>query len=229
MLKGESRFHISTFPGDWTQVLHDRKKWVDQWTSGTVYECSEIAGSPQYWLLGGKRVDHWNSGTVYECSEIAGSPQGSPPMQPTISVVKEDLQQAWNTGQKSCVRSSGIITLSAWRSSGGLGKDRLRQGHNDQSHQDHRCTDTMLTGESRFHISTPLGIEPGSFTTGRNGWTTGQVELCMNAVRLQALHSIGYWAAYALIWFGSCDLPCTPRVAAPPPTAPTPASGSFSL
>ncbi len=23
-------------------------------------------------------MDHWTSGTVYECSEIAGSPQGSP-------------------------------------------------------------------------------------------------------------------------------------------------------
>jgi hypothetical protein len=23
-----------------------------------------------------KQVDHWTSGTVYECSEIAGSPQG---------------------------------------------------------------------------------------------------------------------------------------------------------
>ncbi len=25
-----------------------------------------------------KRVDHWTSGSVYECSEIAGYPQGSP-------------------------------------------------------------------------------------------------------------------------------------------------------
>jgi hypothetical protein len=48
----------------------------------------------------------------------------------------------------------------------------------------------MLTGESRFHISTPLGIEPGSLMTGSKGWTTGPVELCLNAVRLQALHSM---------------------------------------
>ncbi len=26
-------------------------------------------------MTGSKRVDHWTSGTVYECSEIAGSPQ----------------------------------------------------------------------------------------------------------------------------------------------------------
>jgi hypothetical protein len=30
-------------------------------------------------MMGSKRVDHWTSGTVYECSEIAGSPQGFPP------------------------------------------------------------------------------------------------------------------------------------------------------
>jgi hypothetical protein len=30
-------------------------------------------------MTGSKRVDHWTSGTVYEGNEIAGSPQGSPP------------------------------------------------------------------------------------------------------------------------------------------------------
>jgi hypothetical protein len=30
-------------------------------------------------MMGSKQVDHWASGTVYECSEIAGSPQGAPP------------------------------------------------------------------------------------------------------------------------------------------------------
>jgi hypothetical protein len=30
-------------------------------------------------MMGSKQVDHWTSGTVYECSEIAGSGQGSPP------------------------------------------------------------------------------------------------------------------------------------------------------
>jgi hypothetical protein len=43
---------------------------------------------------------------------------------------------------------------------------RLRQGHNDQSSWGHQCSETMLTGESRFHTSTPLGIEPGSLMTG---------------------------------------------------------------
>ncbi len=30
-------------------------------------------------MMGSKQVDHWSSGTVYKCNEIAGSPQGSPP------------------------------------------------------------------------------------------------------------------------------------------------------
>jgi hypothetical protein len=80
-------------------------KRVDHWTSGTVYESSEIAGStqgsnpvadcvsceagrrtavsvstplgiePRSLMTGSKRVDHWTSGSVYECSEIAGSLQ----------------------------------------------------------------------------------------------------------------------------------------------------------
>jgi hypothetical protein len=51
-----------------------------------------------------------------------------------------------------------------------------------------QCSETMLTGESQFHISTPLGIESGSLMTGSkqvDHWTSG---LCMNEVRLQVLH-----------------------------------------
>jgi hypothetical protein len=39
----------------------------------------------------------------------------------------------------------------------------------------------MLLGESRFHISTPLGIEPGSLITGSkrvDHWTSGAVYKC---------------------------------------------------
>jgi hypothetical protein len=58
-----------------------------------------------------------------ECSEIAGSPQGSP-QQPTMLVVKLEGGPAASRkpGQKSCVRSSGIITVSARRPSDGLGR-----------------------------------------------------------------------------------------------------------
>jgi hypothetical protein len=58
---------------------------------------------------------------------------------------------------------------------------RLRQGHNDQSCQDHQCSETTLTGESRFHIRTPLGIETGSLITGSkrvDHWTSLTVYEC---------------------------------------------------
>ncbi len=50
------------------------------------------------------------------------------------------------------------------------------------------CSEKMLTGESRFHISTPLGIEPGSLKTGSkrvDHWTCGTVYECK---RLQGLN-----------------------------------------
>jgi hypothetical protein len=33
---------------------------------------------PRSLMTGNKQVDHWTSGTVCECREIAGSPPGSP-------------------------------------------------------------------------------------------------------------------------------------------------------
>ncbi len=106
-----------------------------------------------------KQVVHWTSETWWDWDEIAGSIQGSP-QEPTPSVVKLEGGSAasMKPGQKSCVRSSGIITLSAQGPSDGLGRALLRRGHNDQSCQGHQCSETMLTGESRFHISTPLRI-----------------------------------------------------------------------
>jgi hypothetical protein len=41
-------FHISTPLGFEPGSLMTGSKRVDHWTSGTVYECREIAGSPQY-------------------------------------------------------------------------------------------------------------------------------------------------------------------------------------
>jgi hypothetical protein len=69
-------------------------------------------------MTGSKRVNHWTSGTVCVCSEISGSPKGSP-QEPTMSVVKPEGGPAASVklGQKSCERSSGIITLSGRRPS----------------------------------------------------------------------------------------------------------------
>jgi hypothetical protein len=85
-ITGESQFHIST----------------------------PLGIEPGSLKTGSKRLEEWTSGTVYECSEIAGSPQASP-QQPTMSVAKLEGGPAASVkpGQKSCVRSSGIITLSA--------------------------------------------------------------------------------------------------------------------
>jgi hypothetical protein len=53
-LTGESQFHKSTPMGFEPGSLMTGSKWVDHWTSGTVYDCSEIAGSLQssiFWLV----------------------------------------------------------------------------------------------------------------------------------------------------------------------------------
>ncbi len=58
---------------------------------------------------------------------------------------------------------------------------RRRRDHNDQSRQGHQCHETTLTGESRFHISTPLEIESGSLMMGSkqvDHWTSGTVYEC---------------------------------------------------
>ncbi len=75
--------------------------------------------------MGSKWVEHWISGPVNECSEIAGSPQGSP-QQPTMSVVKPEgeLAASEKPGQISCVRPTGIITLSARQPSDGSGRSQ---------------------------------------------------------------------------------------------------------
>jgi hypothetical protein len=101
MLIGESRFHIST----------------------------PLGIKPGSLMTGGKCVDPWTSGTVYECSEIAGSPHGSPPAADYVVVKLEGGPAASvKAGQKSCVRSSGIITLGVrWPSdSSGRSPPRMR-------------------------------------------------------------------------------------------------------
>ncbi len=37
----------------------------------------------------------------------------------------------------------------------------LRRDHNDQSRRGHQCSETMLTGEYRFHASIPWGLNLG--------------------------------------------------------------------
>ncbi len=139
-LTGESRFHISPPRG---------------------FEPGSL-------VTGSKQVVHWTSETWWERSEIAGSPQGSPPAADSVVVKPEGRPaESMKPGQESSVRSSGIITLSARGPSDCFWDEaRLRRGHDDQSRQGHQCSETILTGESRFHISPPRGFEPGSLVTG---------------------------------------------------------------
>jgi hypothetical protein len=140
MLTGESWFHITT----------------------------PLGIEPRSHMMGSKRVDHWTSGTVYECSENAGSSQGPPPSSQLCQLwsQKEDLQRAWNRERKAVWDPVGLSHCRHYGLETVRDKARLRQGHNDQSHRGHQSSETMLTGDSRFHISTPLGIEPLSLMTG---------------------------------------------------------------
>ncbi len=66
---------------------------------------------------------------------------------------------------KPCIRRTGYINLISWIHPHGSGT------------QLSNCSETALTRESRFHISTPLGIEPGVLMTGGKWvvqWTSEQ-------------------------------------------------------
>ncbi len=133
-------------------------------------------------MTGSKWVDQWTSGTVYGCSEIAGSPQ-SYPQHLTMSVVKPEGGPAASVkpGQKSCVRSSRVITLSVRQPSDGSRRSPPQTRLQWSITSGHQCSETTLTGKSRFHVSTPLGIEPGSLMTGSkwvDHWTSGTVYEC---------------------------------------------------
>jgi hypothetical protein len=84
---------------------------------------------------------------------------GLPPQQPTMSAVKPEGGPAGSVkpGQESCVRSSGIITLSVQRPSDISGRSPPQTRPQWSITWGHQCSETTLTGESRFHISTPCG------------------------------------------------------------------------
>jgi hypothetical protein len=139
-LTGESWFHISTPLGIWTRVPCGGKQ----------------TGSP---------LDQWDMVRMkWDCRLSTGLPP-SRRLRWLLSQ-KGDLQQAWNRDKKalwdqvglSHFRHEGLVTVRD--------KACLRRGHNDQSHQGHQHSETMLTGESWFHISPPRGLEPGSLVRG---------------------------------------------------------------
>jgi hypothetical protein len=68
---------------------------------------------------------------------------------------KEDLQQAWNWDRRAVWDQVGLS--HCWHNGLLMVRDEasLRRGHNDQSRWGHQCSETMLTGESQFHIRPP--------------------------------------------------------------------------
>jgi hypothetical protein len=132
-LTGESRFHISPPRG---------------------FEPGSL-------VMGSKRVVHWTSETWWEWSEIADSPQGSS-QQLTLRLWswKWDLQQAWNRDRRAVWDHVGLSHCQHEGLVMVRDEARVRRGHrNDQSFRGHQCSETMLTGESRFYISPPRGFE----------------------------------------------------------------------
>jgi hypothetical protein len=134
MLTGESRFHISTPPpqGIWTRVPCDGKQ----------------TGSP---------LNQWDTVRMkWDCRLSTGLPPSSRLRQ--LWSQKGDLQRAWNRDRKAVWDQVGLS--HCWHEGLVMVRDEahLRQGHNDQSRRGHQCSETTLTGESRFHISTPEGI-----------------------------------------------------------------------
>jgi hypothetical protein len=113
----------------------------------------------------GSPLDQWDMvWKQWDCKLCTGLPPSSRLCR--LWSWKKDLQWAWNRARRavwdqvglSHCRHEGLVTVRD--------EARLRRGHNDQSHRCHQCSLTTLTGESRFHTSTPLGIEPGSLMTG---------------------------------------------------------------
>ncbi len=137
----------------------------------------------------GGPLDRWNClWEQWDCRLCTGLPPSSWPCR--LWSRKKDLQWAWNRDRKAVWDQVGLSHGRHDIQVMVQDEARLRRGHNDQSRPGHQCSETMLTGESRSHISTPWGLNPGPLWQEANGWTTGPVELCVNAVRLQALHKI---------------------------------------
>jgi hypothetical protein len=94
---------------------------------------------------------------------------------------KEDLQVTWNWDRRAVWDQVGLSYCQHYSLVTVQDEACLRRGHNDQSRWGHQCSETTLTGESHFHISTPLGIEPGSLMTGSkwvDHWTSGTLWEC---------------------------------------------------
>ncbi len=119
-------------------------------------------------VMGSKQVnplDLWDMVRImWDCRLSTGLPPSSRLCR--LWNQKGDLQRAWNRDRKAVWDQVGLShcrhesLVMVWD------KACLRRGHDDQSRRGHQCSETTLTGESRFHISPPRGFEPGSLVMG---------------------------------------------------------------
>jgi hypothetical protein len=137
-------------------------------------------------VTGSKQAVHWTSETWWECRLSTGVLPSS--WLCWLWSRKGDLQRAWNWDRKavwdqvglSHCRHEGLVMLRD--------EARLRRGHrNDQSRWGHQCSETTLTGESWFHLSTPQGIWTGVPCDGKQ---TGSPLNQWDMVIMQALHNL---------------------------------------
>ncbi len=159
-------------------------------------------------MMGSKRVGHWTSETWFEHSEIASSSQGSP-QQLTVWLWswKEDLQRAWNRDRRAVWDQVGLSycwhdgLVMVWDEA------RLRRGHNDQSRRGHLCSETTLTEESWFHISTPWGLNPGPHDGKQTGSPLDQWDMvwtlsnCRLSTNLQIFPLKYLWIYFLDVWY----------------------------
>ncbi len=176
---GESRFHISTPQRIWIRVPCDGKQTgspLDQWDMVRMkWDSSLSTGFPAAadsigCEAGRKTCSKHETGTYkyfivlfifwgffnpyfLNCDRV-----GVPARAPSSQFNNVFFHPVWDQEGLSHCLHGGLVTVQD--------KARLRRGHNDQSRRGHQCSETTLTGESRFHISTHRGFEPGSLVTG---------------------------------------------------------------
>ncbi len=127
--------------GFWTQVPCDRKQTgspLDQWYMVRMKsDCRLSTGlPPSSWLC---RL--WSR--------------------------KGDLQRVWNRDRRAVWDQVGLSHCQHEELVMVRDKARLRRSHrNDPSRWGHQCSDTTLTGESRFHKVPSWGFEPRFLVTG---------------------------------------------------------------
>ncbi len=140
MLTGKSWFDIGTPLGIWTWVPCDGKQ----------------TGSPlDQWDMVRKKWDYRLSTGLPHSSRFR-----------RLWSWKEVLHWAWNQDRKAAWDQVGLShcwhegLVTVWDKA-----RRRRGGNDDQSRRGHQCSETSLTGESRFQISTPREFELGFLVT----------------------------------------------------------------